>query len=75
MSITQGAIDFWPIVQGWTYNDIEGWWEWVEEEEQVIKEEVDEFGHVIEDDVYKIENELEVPTYQDRDQQDFTDFW
>ena len=52
MSITEAAIDLWPLVTDWTYNDDEGWYEWVEEEEKVI-----------EDDVVYIEDELEIPTY------------
>lgn len=68
MSITQGAIDFMPLVTDWTYNDIEGWWEWIEEEEKEIID-------VVEEDVYKVEDELEIPNYRDADQQDFTSFW
>ena len=65
MSITKGAIDnLWPLVQDWNYDEVNGWWEWIEEEEQII-----------EDDVIKIEEDLEIPTYQDADEQDFTDFW
>ena len=58
MSITKGAIgNLWPLVQDWSYDEVNGWWEWIEEEEQII-----------EDDIIEIEEELEIPTYQDADE-------
>lgn len=56
------------MVTDWTYNEDEGWWEWIEEEEQYLEKE-------IEDEVYVIEKDLEIPTYDDAADQDFQDFW
>ena len=68
-----------PSVTDWQYNDIEGYWEWIEEEaakdEKIIEDDLKYAGKEINKDLEYVEDEMEIPRYYEEDTDDFHDFW